>query len=275
MTNIEGTQLSITQTELLVSIIMPCYNVANFIDVAILSVINQTYRNWELLICDDASNDGSAELAEEWAIKHGQIFFMSNKFAKGAAGARNTCLGVARGRYIAFLDADDLWYPDKLTKQIDHMISTGSSFCVSYYDVMDEDENYRYSVKTPKNITQRHMMYSNFIPCLTAIYDSRFLGKVPTPNIKKRNDYALWLTLFCERGLEKATSVPYSLASYRQNGYGLSSSGYESLIFYYLCLRKYAGRTIFLSLYFSMIYLTIILVKKRFPNIYNLFSMRI
>lgn len=269
MTNIEVTQLSITQTESLVSIIMPCYNVAAFIEEAILSVINQTYRNWELLICDDGSCDGSAQISEEWARRHEQIYFFQNKFEKGAPGARNTCLSAAQGRYIAFLDSDDRWYPRKLEKQIDHMMKTGSVFCVSYYDLMDESGVHCHSVKTPNNITLLHMMYSNFIPCLTAVYDSMILGKVPQPSIKKRNDYALWLTLFKEKGVERATSFPESLAAYRQNGYGLSSSRRDALFFYFICLRKYAGRALIPSLYFLLIYMTVVFIKKRLPRVYN------
>lgn len=263
-----------TSSEALVSIIMPAFNVEKFIDQAIQSVFDQSFTNWELIICDDGSADGSKRIAERWASKDPRIKVLKNRFEKGAAGARNTCLSKAQGRYIAFLDSDDLWHPQKLEKQIDHMIKTESVFCVSYYDVMDEDGAHSRGVQTPAKITFRHMMYSNFIPCLTAIYDSEALGKVPQPNIKKRNDFALWLTLFTEKGLERATSVPESLASYRQNGYGLSSSGRDALVFYFICLRKYAGRAFITALYFSSIYVFIVLIKKRFPKIYNHLAIR-
>jgi teichuronic acid biosynthesis glycosyltransferase TuaG len=253
----------------LVSIIMPCYNAEQFLESAILSVIGQDLQDWELLICDDGSADLSKEIMEKWSERDARIKVLENRYDIGAAGARNTSLDVACGRYIAFLDADDIWHPSKLKKQIQHMKATGSSFCLSYYDVMDEAGEYCYTMKTPSVITYRHMMYSNFIPCLTAVYDSAAIGKVKQPNIKKRNDYALWLTLFRERGVVSATAVCESLASYRQNNYGLSSSGLDALRYYYVCLRKYAGRTLFSSIYFSSLYLAIVLIKKIAPKIYN------
>lgn len=270
-----ATELNKLGTKPLVSIIMPCYNAAKFIDQAIRSVAAQTFEEWELLICDDNSSDASKKIAQKWSQIDASIKVLNNRYEKGASGARNTCLDVSRGRYIAFLDADDTWYPQKLEKQIDHMIKTGSVFCVSYYDVMDEDGVHSHGLQTPAKITFRHMMYNNFIPCLTAIYDREALGKVPQPNIKKRNDFALWLTLFTEKGVEWATSVPVSLASYRQNGYGLSSSRRDALVFYFICLRKYAGRAFIPALYFSSIYAIIVLIKKRFPKIYNLLSIRL
>lgn len=258
-----------------VSIIMPCYNSAQFIDEAVCSVVNQSYQDWELLICDDESTDGSKQIAEDWVKKDPRIKVLQNRFKKGAPGARNTCLYEAQGRYIAFLDSDDRWYPRKLEKQIDHMMKTGSVFCVTYYDLMDESGVHCHSVKTPNNITFLHMMYSNFIPCLTAVYDSMILGKVTQPSIKKRNDYALWLTLFKEKGVERATSFPESLAAYRQNDYGLSSSGRDALFFYFICLRKYAGRALIPSLYFLLIYMTVVFIKKRLPRVYNYLAVRL
>ena len=170
-------------------------------------------------------------------------------------------LTSASGRYIAFLDADDFWHAEKLEKQIDHMKSTGSVFCVSYYNVIDENGEQGHIIKTPAKITFAHMMYSNFIPCLTAVYDSMATGKVPQPNIK-RNDFALWLTLFHVRAVKQATSIPVSLASYRQNSYGLSSSKRDALVFYFICLRKYGGRSFFSSLCFSLVYMLIVVLKK-------------
>ena len=256
-------------SNVLVSIIMPCYNSAHFIGGAICSVVNQSYQDWELLICDDESTDGSRQIAEDWVSKDPRIKVLQNRFKKGAPGARNTSLSVARGRYIAFLDADDLWNFDKLEKQISHMRATGSLFSVTYYNVINEEGQHSHVVNTPNTITKRSMMYSNFVPCLTAVYDSGVLGKVYQPNIKKRNDYALWLTLFREKGVERATSFPEVLASYRQNGYGLSSSKFDALKYFFLCLRRYGGKSRISAVYFTCIYLMVTLIKKRFPRIYN------
>ena len=258
----------------LVSVIMPCYNAELYIELAITSVVNQSFKEWELLICDDNSSDESLQIARKWAEKDSRIKVISNKFDKGAPGARNSCLEEACGRYIAFLDSDDIWNNNKLETQISHMQKNGSCFSVSYYDVINEQGRHSHVIKTPREITFRGMMYSNFIPCLTAIYDSQTLGKVVQPNVKKRNDYALWLTLFREKGVVKATSVPDVLASYRQNDYGLSSSKVDALRYYFICLRNYGGRTRISSIYFSAAYLILTLIKKRTPMIYNLIITR-
>ena len=252
-----------------VSIIMPCHNNALMIGEAIASVVSQTLIDWELLICDDESSDNSLDIAETWSSKDERIIVLKNRFKKGAPGARNTSLTAASGKYIAFLDADDVWYPQKLEKQIHHMEETGNLFCLSYYDVMNELGEHSHYVRTPSDISYRLMMYSNFIPCLTAIYNSDILGKVAQPNIRKRNDYALWLTLFEKQGLKNASAVTEVLASYRQNSYGLSSSAKDSLKYYFICLRQYANRSYVAALYFSSMYLLIVLLKKKAPSLYN------
>ena len=155
------------------------------------------------------------------------------------------------------------------------MEETGSLFCLSYYDVMNQAGEHSHKVQTPSDINYRLMMYSNFIPCLTAIYNSHILGRVPQPNIMKRNDYALWLTLFEKNGLRNASAVTDVLASYRQNSYGLSSSAIASLKYYFICLRQYAKRSVISALYFSLIYLLIVLVKKKVPSLYNYLVSRI
>lgn len=259
----------------LVSIIMPCFNAEKFVGEAISSVIKQGFQDWELLVCDDGSTDSSRKILDDFSEADARITVLENQYDNGAPGARNSCLDVALGRFIAFLDADDIWYPDKLEKQIRYMIETGSHFCFSYYDVMNEKGEHLHIVKAPSRINFRHMMFSNFIPCLTAVYDSDALGKVKQPNIKTRNDFALWLKIFQYQGLESATAIAESLASYRQNSYGLSSSRLDALKYYFICLREHAHRSFFSSVFFSAIYLGIVLLKKRYPKIYNYFVLKI
>lgn len=270
MANNEGIQLSITQTESLVSIIMPCYNAATFIEEAILSVINQTYRNWELLICDDASDDGSAELAEKWARKHGQIFFIRNKFEKGAAGARNTCLSEARGRYVAFLDADDIWLPSKLEKQIQFMTDTEQPFVFGYCENISEQGNLLSISKAPAAVSFRKLLLSNFIPCLTVIYDSRALGKNLQPHIQKRNDFALWLRILGEHRDVKAHCYPDIIARYRVNSYGLSANKVSGIKYFYRCLRQYAGLGIGAASFYTFSAIGFKALKTLSPQLYNL-----
>lgn len=252
-----------------VSILMPSFNSEKYIERAIISVVSQSYERWELLICDDGSSDSSNEIAAKWAARDERIIALKNNRNKGAAGARNTCLNVARGRYIAFLDSDDFWHKSKLKKQIAYMKSFGCPFSYSYYDVIDESGMFLHTIKTPQELSLKHLSVSNFIPCLTVIYDSFILGKVEQPSIKKRNDFALWLNIFHKSDFTIASCIPESLASYRQNSYGLSSDKKDALKYFTLCLIRYGKHSRLSSLFLSGVYLVIVLVKKKLPALYN------
>ncbi len=256
--------------ENLVSIIMPCFNSEKFIGQSIESVLNQTYQSWELLICDDGSDDGSKNLIQAYEQKDSRIKLVNNKFSKGAPGARNSCLDVAEGQFIAFLDADDLWYSEKLTQQIDFMISNNYSFSFSYFDVIDEQGIASHHFLAPKIADRKNMLFSNFIPCLTVVYDAKQLGKFCQPNIKKRNDYALWLKILHSGIVSKAHCLEAVTASYRSHQYGLSSgSKFELLRYYWMCLRNFASVTRMCAIFLSLPYLLIMFVKKSSPDLYN------
>lgn len=253
----------------LVSIIMPCYNASQFIHEAIESVRAQTVENWELLICDDSSTDESPSIISLFASRDSRIKCIPPK-GKGAADARNSCLDVARGRYIAFLDSDDLWYPNKLEQQLDLMLSEGVHFCYSNYDCIDEYGKALPPVFSPRNLTFGALLYSNFIGCLTVVYDASFFGKVRQPLIRKRNDYALWLSMLGASRDASAQSVPESLGVYRVNSYGLSSKKLDLIKYYWLCVRRYGGVSRLNACYLMICYLVIIMTKKRLPRFYNL-----
>ena len=220
---------------------MPCFNSAEYLDQAVRSVIDQTYNSWELIICDDGSNDGSAKIAEEWARRHEQIDFLHNKFEKGAAGARNTCLDFAQGRYIAFLDSDDVWLPGKLERQIQFMSDTKQPFVFGYCENMSEQGDLISITQAPASVSLRKLFISNYIPCVTVIYDSYMLGKVKQPKIEKRNDFALWLEILKENKKLEARCYPEVVARYRVNSYGLSANKISGIKYFYRCLRQYAG----------------------------------
>lgn len=252
-----------------VSIIMPSFNSERYIGDSIQSVIDQSFTNWELLICDDYSKDRSVSIISNFVNNDKRIKLIINKGEKGAAIARNLCLKEARGRFISFLDSDDIWLPHKLMKQIQYMKSNKIYFCFSDYICIDENSNYLSYLRAPKKIKFSTMLYSNFIGCLTAIYDSDFFGKIYQPNITKRNDYALWLEMFRRFPNVYAYSLPESLAKYRINSYGLSSDKLDSLIFYWICIRIYAKKSFLKTLLLVPLYLMIIFTKKKCLVIYN------
>ena len=176
----------------LVSIIMPSYNTADFISMTIESVLKQTYKNWELLIVDDCSTDNTDEVVAKYDDK--RIIYLKNKKNSGAAVSRNKALKNAKGKWIAFLDSDDLWYSIKLEEQIKFMEKNKYSF--SYTNYREVDENGRENgveVTGPKKITKRGMYHYCWPGCLTVMYDAEKVGKIQIADIKKNNDYAMWL----------------------------------------------------------------------------------
>lgn len=262
-------------SECMVSIIMPCYNSEDFIGDAIRSVVEQTYSNWELLVCDDGSSDLSLQVARELSDKDNRITVLQNKYARGAAGARNTCLSEAQGRYIAFLDADDLWLPFKLEKQIHFMADKKHPFVFGYCENISEQGDLLSTTFSPAVVSFRKLLLSNFIPCLTVIYDTKIFGKVYQPNIKKRNDFALWLRILGDRQDVKALCYPEIIARYRVNNYGLSANKLSGIKYFYRCLRLYAGLGIGAASFYSFSAVGFKALKTLSPQLYNLIVTKI
>ena len=252
-----------------VSIIMPSYNVSRFISDSIESVIAQTYKNWELIICDDGSKDNSKKIAHDYEALDSRILVINNEYTKGAPGARNSCLDVAGGRYIAFLDADDLWLPSKLELQIDFMITNSYSFVYSYHETMNEGGDLISKYMAPKAVDAKLMRVSNFIPCLTAVYDSHIIGKVYQPNIKKRNDFALWLKILNGGKIARAYCLPLITARYRVNSYGLSSNRRDALKYFNRCLTEYGNCNSLEAYIYSAVYIFVVAIKKKLNKTYN------
>lgn len=209
--------------EELVSIITPSFNSEKFISETIQSVLKQNYTNWEMIIVDDFSTDKTVEIVKELASKDKRIQLFELNKNSGTGIARNFGLGKSKGRYIAFLDADDLWKRDKLKIQIEFLITNNQFFTFSFYDCMDENGNSLHkTVTAPKNLTYSQLFFSNFVGNLTGIYDSKYFGKIPISNIRKRQDWMMWLTIL--KKIKTAKPVPESLAIYRVRKDSISAS---------------------------------------------------
>ena len=176
----------------LVSIIMPSYNTASYIKQTIQSVLDQTYTNWELIIVDDCSTENTKEVVD--TRKDCRIHYFKNEKNSGAAISRNKALREAKGQWIAYLDSDDLWMPEKLEKQIKFMEENGYVFSYTNYEEIDVD-GYKTGVKVtgPKKITKTGMFNYCWPGCLTVMYDANKIGLIQIEDIKKNNDYAMWL----------------------------------------------------------------------------------
>lgn len=204
----------------LVSIIMPSYNTAPYIAKSIQSVINQTYQNWELIIVDDCSTDDTDAVVS--GISDTRIRYLKNEKNSGAAVSRNYALREAKGRWIAFLDSDDLWMPEKLEKQINFMEKNGYAFSYTNYEEVDVNGNKTgVSVTGPKKITKKGMFNYCWPGCLTVMYDRNVVGLIQIRDIKKNNDYAMWLKV-CRKAV--CYHLDETLALYRKGRAGSVSS---------------------------------------------------
>ena len=198
----------------LVSIIMPSYNASRFITESIKSVIVQTYQNWELLIADDCSKDSSVEVIKKIIDKDQRIKLFSLLKNVGAAAARNVAIEHANGQYIAFLDSDDVWEPEKLERQLAFMKENKYAFTYSEYYVMEEDGKKTGSfIRIPSSLSYRQYLRNTIIGCLTVVIDRNIVGDFRMPLIKSSHDMALWL-LIMKRGY-KAYGIKEVLAGYR------------------------------------------------------------
>ena len=176
----------------LVSIIMPSYNTADYIQKSIQSVVNQTYVNWELIIVDDCSTDNTDEILSK--ISDSRIIVYRNNYNSGAAISRNKALREARGQWVAFLDSDDLWSPKKLEKQIAFMKRNNYFFSYTNYEEIDAEGNKKeITITGPKKITKTGMENYCWPGCLTVMYNAEKIGLIQIEDIKKNNDYAIWL----------------------------------------------------------------------------------
>ena len=176
----------------LVSIIMPSYNTASYIKETIQSVLNQTYTNWELIIVDDCSTDDTEDVLA--TINDSRIRYFKNDKNSGAAVSRNKALREAGGQWIAFLDSDDLWMPEKLEKQIRFMEENGYAFSYTNYEEIDVNgKRTGVSITGPKKITKTGMFNYCWPGCLTVMFDATKIGLIQIKDIKKNNDYAMWL----------------------------------------------------------------------------------
>jgi teichuronic acid biosynthesis glycosyltransferase TuaG len=232
-----------------VSIIMPAFNCQNFISKSILSVIGQTHKNWELIIVDDRSTDDTVHVINDLAKTDKRICLITNDKNEGAAVCRNKAIKYANGKYVAFLDSDDLWNFDKLEIQIKYMEMHDLPFTYSAYEVIDEGgHSSNILIEPPAKLSFDDMLKENQIGCLTAIYDQNILSKQFMPLIRKRQDYGLWLDIL--KITPYAQRVPGVLAKYRMRK-GSVSDGKLNLLYYnFQLFNKYQKFSVVKSLYY-------------------------
>lgn len=238
------------KSQSLVSIIMPSYNSEGTILESIQSVLSQTYKNWELIIVDDRSTDNTWQVIQTYADKYDNIRIYQNKENLGAGASRNFAIKKARGRFIAFLDSDDLWTEDKLAEQIPFMLKNNYPLTYTHYSRFNSEEELSV-VTAPEYTTYKKLMYSNVIGCLTAVYDTQALGKRYMPLIRKRQDMGLWLDIL--KDTPKAYCLPKPLAKYRMDS-GMTANKFSVLSYQWKFYRDVVGLSLPRSLFTFSVY---------------------
>lgn len=221
----------------MVSIITPTYNSKDYISHTIQSVLNQTYSDWEMIIVDDCSSDNTCDIVTSFIKKDSRISLTKLNKNSGAGIARNKGVELAKGDYIAFLDADDLWKPHKLETQIKFMSIHNLSFTFSSYEQINElGKPLHIKIEALPTLNYSKLKLSNYVGNLTGIYNAKKLGKISIPSMRKRQDWAHWIQVISKSG--KTKSISESLAYYRVRKDSISSNKLNLLKYNYIFYRK-------------------------------------
>lgn len=231
------------------------FNSEAYISETINSVIHQTYNNWELLLIDDCSTDKTLQIVEPFLKQYSNIILIKNQINLGTAITRNKGIEAAKGEFIAFLDGDDLWKPDKLQKQMAFMKENDCDVCfTSYHLINKEGVSLNKQVIALKTLTYNKLLKSNYVGNLTGIYYAKKLGKISAFNLRKRQDWLLWLAAIKKSG-KPAQGIQEPLAYYRIRKDSMSSNKFNLLKHNYLVYKKGLGFSTIKSVYFMLIFL--------------------
>lgn len=251
-----------------VTIVTPIYNSFSFLSETIDSVASQSISDWELILVDDCSEDGSYELACDYAKKDSRIRVFRLEKNSGAAVARNTAIKMATGRFIAFLDADDIWLPSKLEKQLRFMLENKVPFSFSDYEKIDESGHVFGYVGVPERVSYHQLLKTCYIGCLTAMYDTEYFGKVYMPEVRKRQDFSLWLQLL--KKVDFAWGIKEPLAQYRVHSNSISANKLNASKFTWQVYRNVERLPLVQSAYYFSHYAVRGVLRKHFPSLAKL-----
>lgn len=248
----------------LISIITPLYNCSAFLDKTVQSVLSQTWLNWELIMVDDCSTDNSFELGESYSEQDSRIKVIRLSENSGAAVARNTAIKAARGRYIAFLDSDDQWLPHKLEVQLRFMEESDIAFSYAAYDKINEQGDVVGTVGVPERVSYSDLLKVCSIGCLTAMYDTRKLGKVYMPEIRKRQDLGLWLRILKKESY--AYGVQQVLGRYQLRLNSISANKLSAAQYTWRLYREVEKLNLLVASYYFSHYAVNGILRTRFPR---------
>lgn len=227
-----------------VSIIMPTYNSEAFVGETIDSVIAQTYPNWELLIVDDCSSDGTCNLVENYVRSDSRVRLFRQECNQGPAAARNLALRESKGRFVAYFDSDDLWVPEKLSHQLAFMEKGGIGMCFTSYETINEDGSHRNYVHVPESIGYKGFLKAPVTCTHTVMFDTEKIDRslLVMPNLRKRQDGATWLRVL--RSGVIAYGLDEILAKNRKRKGSVSSNKLSAMRFTWHLYRDIEGLSV-------------------------------
>ncbi len=235
----------------LFSIIMPAFNASKTISSAINSVLNQTIQDWELIIVNDNSKDNTLDIIKKFSLDSKKIKLINLVFNVGAATARNIAIKKSKGRFIAFLDSDDYWFPKKLEKQLD-IFMKGLGYPIVFSNFIMKKNNSDNKSKEfifEEEVNFKSIIKTNSIATSTAVYDTNIISKQYLPNLKQRHDWALWLKILKKNKKYYAFCVQEPLVAIIKNKESLSSNRLRSFYFNFKVLRLYSDSSFLFSLW--------------------------
>lgn len=237
--------------EVTVSIIMPAYNVEKYIGSTLESVKNQTFKSWECIIVDDCSDDSTEKIVKEYSEQDKKFQYIKLDKNSGAATARNTAIKKATGKYLAFLDSDDIWAAEKLEKQVDFMERNHYVFTCTDYGKIDMYGNIQRRVVKAQKEYDYDKILKNCPGNSTIIYNCEKLGKIYADDIKRRNDFVMWLKVI--KTAHKAYGLQEILAYHRERSDSISYKKATLLKYQWKVYRQIEklsfGKSIYLLLY--------------------------
>lgn len=233
----------------LISIITPCYNSEKYISETIHSVLNQTYQNWEWWIVDDCSQDRSVEIIK--SFDDPRIHLISLEKNSGAAEARNVGIRKAQGRFLTFLDSDDVWLPEFLMKAISFLIEEKEELVYASYKRYDEKmQPLLADFIAEDHIDYQRILYNCPIPMLTSMYDTQRIGKVEIPEVDMREDYAMWIEIL--KKIPEARAIEEPLAVYRIRENSFSRNKFQIMKKQFEVYYNFLNLSLLKSVYYTL-----------------------
>lgn len=253
------------ENDILISIVTPLYNGSLFLESTVNSVLSQSYTKWELIVVDDLSTDNSVEIIQSFINLNSRINLIILTKNSGTAVARNKGIEAAKGRYIAFLDSDDVWLPNKLERQLDFMQSHNYPFTFAAYDKVNESGDVFGCVGVPSKVSYSDLLKVCSVGCLTAMYDTEYFGKVYMPLIRKRQDLGLWLRLL--KKTDYAYGLNQTLGRYRVRSDSISANKASAAKFTWRLYRDIEKLNILKASYYFLHYAVRGLLRTKFPKL--------